>query len=39
MDRQRSTFTLAVLAVGHTDAPNIKYLITWADKKMGRRIP
>ena len=22
---------------GHTDAPNMKYFITWADKFMGRR--
>jgi hypothetical protein len=21
---------------GHTDAPNIKYFIQWADQKMGR---
>ncbi|MGB6688719.1 MAG: hypothetical protein WBE76_12850 [Terracidiphilus sp.] len=22
---------------GHTDAPNVKYFIAWADKFMGRR--
>jgi hypothetical protein len=21
---------------GHTDAPNVKYFIAWADRKMGR---
>ena len=25
-------------AGGHTDAPNVKYFIEWADKKMGRAI-
>jgi len=24
---------------GHTDAPNIRYFIAWADKKMGRTTP
>jgi hypothetical protein len=24
---------------GHTDAPNIKYFIAWADKKIGRPLP
>jgi hypothetical protein len=24
---------------GHTDAPNVKYFIQWADKFMGRQPP
>src|ERR1700692_763654 len=24
---------------GHTDAPNVKYFVAWADKVMGRPVP
>ena len=24
---------------GHTDAPNVKYFIAWADRNMGRQPP